>query len=126
MSREPRTFRATIPIPPRTKQGVRFGPSGKPYQDQKILAYEQAVAAAWEETGHPMLTVPVKVRVRLYKDRTEVWITEILGQDQKLKKAPTGDLDNYCKALFDGLEGHAFGNDKQIREMRVSKHGVDE
>jgi len=123
MPRSPRTFRCTINHPPRAKQGVRFGPKGT-YQNPKILAYEKLVREAWLETGHPMLTTPVKVRVKLHPDRSEVWVTEILGEEQeKGTGMPTGDVDNYFKALGDGLEGAAFGNDRQVRHLTVSKHG---
>lgn len=32
-----------------------------------------------------------------------------------------GDLDNYVKALMDGMQGHAFDNDRQVVELVARK-----
>lgn len=33
-----------------------------------------------------------------------------------------GDIDNFCKAMLDGLEGRLFENDKMIYELNLKKY----
>ena len=54
----------------------------------------------------------------------EVWELE----DSYRPKYVQGDVDNYCKAISDGLNGHAYLDDKQVHHMEVffTKEGLDE
>lgn len=36
----------------------------------------------------------------------------------------SGDVDNYCKSILDGLNGVAYEDDDQVVELLVRKHKV--
>jgi len=36
----------------------------------------------------------------------------------------SGDVDNYCKSILDGLNGVAYEDDDQVVELLVKKHKV--
>ena len=38
---------------------------------------------------------------------------------------PSGDIDNYCKAIMDSLNGHLYIDDKQVVHLLASKQFVE-
>lgn len=122
-----KSYRFTIPVEPRTKQAVRFGRKGA-FQPKSVTDYEAAVKAACAEYMEKIglshqLTMPLQVHVRLRKDRTIVTLTPVVDPDE-YKTEVRGDVDNYAKALLDGLQGEGgiIGNDRQVWSLNISKH----
>lgn len=115
-----RTYRLKINVTPKTKQAVRFTKKGA-YQPKSVTEFEEAVKEAWSRSGHPTLTEPCKVKIRLRRNSFTVHITPIR---KAVKATVRGDVDNYAKAILDGLqgEGGAFMNDRQVYELTMIKH----
>ena len=121
-----KSYRFTIPIAPRTKQAVRFSKRGA-FQPKSVTEYEAAIKTAcqqyMEQQGVGQITQPIRVHARLRKNCTVVTITHIDNPDS-YKTEVRGDVDNYAKALLDGLQGDGgiIGNDRQVWELHISKH----
>lgn len=79
-----------VPGRPAPKQRPRVGANGKVYTPRVTQEYEQRVAWAAKAAGLRPLEGPVGVRAAFY-----------------FASRPPGDLDNYLKALLDGLKGVA-------------------
>lgn len=62
------------------------------------------------------------MKIRLRRKSFAITITEL--DPTKLKATVTGDVDNYAKAILDGLQGDsgAFDNDRSVWELVVQKH----
>ena len=111
----------TIPGPPQGKARPRF--SGHAYTPEKTKAYEESVAWAYRQAGGRLLTGPVRVSVFAYfavpKSATKAQKAAMLSGGIRPTKRP--DLDNICKAIFDGLNGVAFADDAQIVSTYAEK-----
>lgn len=120
------TFTFAVP-PPSKKNGMvqvpgRRGavPSTKVLRaaEQARLLFLQAAAAAGAPTREPLWPeqdVAVRVTHRIGTDSVS-FAFEALG-DAKEVRGRTGrkrDLDNLTDAVFDALQGLAYGNDNQI------------
>lgn len=87
----------------------RFG-NGRTYQPKRNRDYrkriESAARAAMKD--RPPLSGSVQAKIKLYR-----------------RLSPTaknfGDVDNHLKALFDGLNGITFDDDRQITKCTVEK-----
>lgn len=115
----------TFPFTPRTKQSVRFSKRKGAWQPKSVTEFEAAVKAkcqeVMEQRGIKQFTQPVKVHIKLMKDKFVVTITEI----GSYKPTVPGDVDNYSKGILDGLQGAGgiIGNDRQVQELNVTKKG---
>ena len=103
-------------LKPRIKARPRMTSSGRAYTPKATKDFEAALLA--EYTG-PVFNGPVSMTVELQPDRFLVVledspITRQVGLGR-------GDLDNFAKALGDGLqgEGGAFADDKQVHELSI-------
>ncbi len=82
---------------------------GRAFTPRRTLEFEQAVAEGW--TG-PKFEGPCYMIVELHADDFTVEVGEL---DPNTGKRPRrGDADNYIKAIADGLNGVAYGDDKQV------------
>jgi Holliday junction resolvase RusA-like endonuclease len=91
------------PVP---KSRPRFGIGlGRPYTPQATLQYENLIAWECRAARIRLGGVPVEVTIELH--------------------APTllrGDVDNYAKAVLDGLQkGEAIDDDRQVVSLKVRK-----
>lgn len=95
--------------PPRPKQRARRGAGGRWYTPTATLRYERDVRTAfwaaaaqagvwatWQRAGH------FRVELRLH-----------FGDLRRR------DADNVAKSVLDGLNGVAWGDDAQVRDLRV-------
>ena len=105
----------TFKFPPRVKQRPRLGRRGRVFTPEQTLAFEKAVRDAYDGD---CATNPVALTIALYKDRFTVTVTEY----DTLKPSPLrGDIDNYAKAILDGLNGVAYTDDKLVYKLQVIK-----
>lgn len=100
------TIFLTIPGVPVPKGRPRFG-RGRTYTPAKTAAYEELVRLTAVDSRNRQdwrkLTGPVKCTLRFY------------GAN------PTADIDNLVKAVFDGLNGVAWEDDRQVSELVASR-----
>lgn len=95
----------------RTNQGKFFTP-------RATREYEEMVAWACRATRDRIGDVPCDVEIELYEDRAVVILTP--RPDAKKRKLK-GDVDNYAKAILDGLQkGQMLEDDRQVNELRLT------
>jgi crossover junction endodeoxyribonuclease RusA len=98
---EPITF--TIFGRPQVKQRPRIGKNKIVYTPTKTVTYEHEVAWRAKRYFKKPLEGPLHVVMLFYfKDKRNL-----------------GDLDNFCKALADGMNKIAYHDDKQIRRLEA-------
>lgn len=103
----------TVMVKPRTKGRPRFG-NGRTWTPKTTSDYEKIIKEAWDG---PTFTNAVSLDIQFSKDKVKITV-EDLGE----KKSPlTGDVDNYVKAVLDGLNGAAFIDDKQVVRIKAKK-----
>lgn len=109
-------YTQTFRLKPKVKQRPRLGRRGRVFTPEQTLEFERAVASAYDG---PMAEHPVDLTINLYKDRFKVTITE--HEDYPPSKL-RGDIDNYAKAILDGLNGVAYTDDKLVKRLLITKH----
>ena len=109
------SYSFTVQGTPKVKERPRVLKSGKTYTPKSTAEYEKAVA---ERYDGPVFTGPVKLEVCFESDRTTVRISSM---DAEEKPKLRGDIDNYLKALQDGLVKSGALDDNQIVLVRARK-----
>ena len=102
-------IKLTIPGRPVPKGRPRLGVHGRKayvYTPPKTKEYENLVGWVARCAGCKPLDGPLVVKLHLF----------IRGR--------SGDVDNYCKSILDGLNGIAYEDDDQVVELLVRKHRV--
>lgn len=96
-----------VPGRPRPKERPRRGKHGNVYTPAVTKEYERLVGwtALKAMTDKDKLTGPVGVEIQLYFHG---------------KRLP--DIDNCAKALLDGMLGIVYEDDRQVRELRISRY----
>lgn len=92
----------TIPGRPVPKQRPRVGKNGSIYTPKKCREYEKVVAIYAKTVFRQPLTGPVALGLKLYFS------------------VRPGDLDNYVKAISDGLNRIAWVDDRQVVKLYAS------
>ncbi len=92
----------TVPGRPVPKQRPRLGRNGNVYTPRNCRDYEKAVGWTAKRLFKSPLEGPVELQVRLYFN------------------SRGGDLDNYIKAICDGLNGVAWLDDSQVERIKAS------
>jgi len=66
---------------------------------------------------------PIKVTVEVIKEPPKSWSKKKKQEaiDGQILAAVKPDIDNYCKAILDGMNGVAFKDDNQIVELNLLK-----
>lgn len=100
---------------PVTKGRPRLGRRRRVYTPQATLDFENSIAEAWDEQVGETFDGPVWMDVVIGSDWIYVDVYEIL--ESVRPKYIQGDIDNYVKAISDGLNGHAYLDDKQIHML---------
>ena len=88
---------------------------GRVFTPAQTLEFEALVREAWE---HELIEGDISVNIVFMKDKFEVTVE---ATDKYEPTKLRGDIDNYVKAVLDGLNGKAFIDDKYIRKMTVVK-----
>lgn len=115
-----------VPGEPRGKGRPRFVSTprgGRTYTDAETVAYERMVAWCAKQAGATVLQGPINLIVRAYlqipKSASKKRHADMVSGAERPTKKP--DADNILKALSDGLNGIAFGDDTQIVDLTISK-----
>jgi Holliday junction resolvase RusA-like endonuclease len=96
------TVAFTVPGRPVPKQRPRLGRNGNIYTPKNCREYEKTVGWVARRLFKSPLDGPVELHVRLYLN------------------SKGGDLDNYIKAICDGLNGVAWLDDSQVERIMAS------
>ena len=110
---------ATIRGRPVTKGRPRLGRRRKAFTPAKTVAYEKLVGEEWTASNpdEPAMEGPLGMRISVHSEGVQVELWEL---DRSYRpKYVTGDIDNYAKAISDGLNTFAYGDDKQIHHLEI-------
>ncbi len=106
---EPVAIRVIVPGRPVPKGRPRLGVRGRKafvYTPMATVEYERLIGWVAKSLGCKPLNGPLAVNLYLYI------------------KGRSGDVDNYCKSILDGLNGIAYEDDDQVVELLVRKYKV--
>lgn len=110
------------------KARPRFTKRGHTYTPKKTKNYEKIVKLYTRKSIKEPYEGPLKVGIIIHKKPPKSW------SKKKKKAAIEGslhatakpDVDNYAKAILDGMNGIAFKDDSQIVDLNVQKQYSDE
>ena len=91
---------------PMPKHRPRVGRHGNIYTPSETKEYEKLVGWVAKCAGCKPLNGPIAVKLHLFL------------------RGRSGDVDNYCKSILDGLNGVAYEDDDQVVELQVRKYKV--
>lgn len=119
-------IRFTVSGDPKGKGRPRFvRATGRAFTPKRTADYESHVAMCAQEAmgSRPPLAGAVHVTIvavmEIPKSASKKKQAAMLMGDIRPTKIP--DVENIGKAVLDGMEGIAFGNDKQVTEIYVEK-----
>ena len=126
MTTKRRRIHFTVPGVPIAQPRHRVGNHGAYIpQDHAIHAYRQAVLLTWQSISEYFAPMPGAVSVGLTfwfpRPQAICWKTKPQIAAVKTTKP---DLDNLAKGVLDALQNHAFGDDSNVVELRLSKRIV--
>jgi crossover junction endodeoxyribonuclease RusA len=113
------TASMTFPFRPIAKERPRapkYG--GASYTPPRTKRFEKMVREEWSLRSGVFTSGPVEVEIYLRHDSFDVIVAPSHWGD---KSALRGDVDNYVKAILDGLNGLAFEDDRLVRKLLVTK-----
>lgn len=110
----------------RGKARPRFARNGRIYTPSDTVKYEQAVAAAFREQCRYMPFdegEPLRISIVAHYNRPSraTRIQREMMAKGFIRPTVKPDGDNVCKAVWDGLAGVAYPDDRQIVEGNISK-----
>lgn len=121
-------MRYWIPVAPVVKMRPRLGRRRKAFTPEKTVNYENALRAWWQtHNASVRYEGPIYVGVEIHKEGIQV---EIIELEQSVRPVGVlGDLDNYQKSVWDGLQDAgellgAFANDKQVEWAEIKFVGI--
>lgn len=103
----------------------KIGPHARMFTPQKTVAYEGLIAHAAQTAmaGRPLLDGAVEVAMPIECAVPASWSQKKQRQALAGELLPTTkpDVDNVCKAVFDGLNGVLWRDDVLVVDLRVRK-----
>ena len=110
---------ATIIGRPVTKGRPRLGRRRKAFTPARTVAYEKLVGEEWVRCNpdEPPLEGPVGMQIVIHSEGVQVEVWELEAGSRP--KYVTGDIDNYVKAVSDGLNSFAYLDDKQVHYIET-------
>lgn len=111
-------WQQTILWRPKSKARPRMTKTGHTYTEPATVAAEKNVRDQYLAHDGPQFEGPVSMGVDLYNDRFDLTLTDTIDYSNRLLR---GDLDNMIKMIADSLNGVAYIDDKQIRELVARK-----
>lgn len=109
-------IRMEIPALAVAKARARITKSGHAYTPEKTKSFEAELRWHWQKGGHSMIprtATAVEILCYLPKPKT--------AKKTQLFPITRPDLDNYAKAILDGLNGFAWEDDSQVCDLRIGK-----
>jgi Holliday junction resolvase RusA-like endonuclease len=113
------------PVPKGRPRFARRGKFVSTYSPKTTVDYESKVSESAKlamGTSEPLETpvgayiyITLPVPASYNKKRTEACLS---GQEKPTKKS---DIDNYCKAIFDGMNGIVFVDDSLVVSLHATK-----
>jgi Holliday junction resolvase RusA-like endonuclease len=113
------------PVPKGRPRFARRGKFVSTYSPKTTVDYETKVAEAAQiamGSSEPLETpvgayiyITLPIPASYSKKRTQACLS---GEERPTKKS---DIDNFCKAIFDGMGGIVFVNDSQIVSLHSTK-----
>lgn len=109
------------------KARPRFSKFGHVYTTPKTRAYENIVKSTAIDNRVPCITTALRVELIIYKSIPKSFSKKKreLANEGKIYPVVKPDIDNYVKAVLDGLNGVLFVDDKQIVDFRAMKRYSD-
>lgn len=108
-------YEQTLTWKPKVKDRPRFTKQGRTYTPKETLDAERAIAEQW---AGPRFEQPIAMGL----DFTDTTITvRIAVVEDYLNRKLRGDLDNYQKLIWDGLNEHAYDDDRQVVSVQARK-----
>lgn len=109
------------------KARPRFTQYGHVYTPAKTKEYERLIKSVARENNIPCITTALKIDITIYKSIPASWTKKKKEQALSGELLPVvkPDIDNYVKAVLDGLNGLLFVDDKQIIELTARKKYSD-
>lgn len=109
------------------KARPRFSKFGHVYTTPKTRAYENIVKSTAIDNRVPCITTALRVELIIYKSIPKSFSKKKreLANEGKIYPVVKPDIDNYVKAVLDGLNGVLFVDDKQIVDFRAIKRYSD-
>jgi Holliday junction resolvase RusA-like endonuclease len=101
------------PVPASRPRVSKYGTYYLPTYRMFRAGFREAIAASRD--GTKKADGPLVVEVRCYVEKPKT------GK----RPWPNGDVDNYAKAVLDGLNGILWDDDDQIIDLRVTKEYVE-
>ena len=113
------------PVPKGRPRFARRGKFVSTYSPKTTVDYETKVSEAAKVAmgdSEPLETpvgayiyITLPIPASYSKKRTQACLS---GQERPTKKS---DIDNYCKAIFDGMNGIVFADDSQVVSLHATK-----
>jgi crossover junction endodeoxyribonuclease RusA len=91
--------------------------SVRSWTDERYAAYREQIGWAAKAAGAKPVEGPIIATISLAADRAHVQLT---SYPSTLFDRPRGDLDNYTKAILDGLNGVAYVDDRQVVRLTAA------
>jgi Holliday junction resolvase RusA-like endonuclease len=109
-----------IPGPPVAQarpRATRIANSVRLYDPANVRDYKNYIKmiASQAMQGKPLIDEPICVSITLVLQKPKSWPKKRVHADTK------PDLDNYCKAICDGMEGVVYTNDSRIVDLILRK-----
>lgn len=102
------SYMQVFPFPAISKQRP-FVARGRAFTPKRTVEFEDKVRENW---GGPKFEGPVYLIVNVGLDDFTVEVGPLNNHGRRRPRR--GDMDNYVKAISDGLNGVAFEDDKQV------------
>ena len=110
------TFNIT-PVPASRPRVTRYGT----YFPKKYTLFRKQFSELLDGITTPTNDGLLSVRLDFYVQIPKSWSKKKTKEMEGKYCSNNADLDNYCKAALDGLEGRYYENDKQVAMIRARK-----
>ena len=106
-----------IEIPVVAKQRARLGRRRKAFTPEKTVNFETAIREWWAANAAHYGDQPVAVDIEIDREGFYVRVTPLEVSHRPI--GVRGDVDNYVKSIFDGMNSVAWDDDKQVEWLDV-------
>jgi Holliday junction resolvase RusA-like endonuclease len=113
-----------LEVIPVAKQRARLGRRRKAFTPEKTVAFETKIAELWEQVGEfydidefPAVAVDIEI------ESHGIWVKVTPLEASHRPVGVRGDVDNYVKAILDGMNTKAWTDDKAVEHLTVKFRG---